>query len=245
MKTVPAKAGTVVSGAWKYRPFRVFSRESSHTMNADQLKQQAALAALTHVEEDSVLGIGTGSTVDLFIDALAAQKLRIRGAVSSSERSTTRLKRQRHRCARPQYRRFAGSLHRWRRRVGSSPAPDQGRWGCVDPREDRCRRIAALHLHRRRVEAGRRARQVSIAGRGDSDGALVCRPTIGCFRGQPVYREGFVTDNGNQILDVHGLSIVDPVKMESELNQLVGVVTVGLFARRACGSGDSRLAFGR
>jgi ribose 5-phosphate isomerase A len=51
--------------------------------------------------------------------------------------------------------------------------------------------------------------------------------------GQPVYREGFVTDNGNQILDVHGLSIVDPVTMESELNQLVGVVTVGLFARRA------------
>lgn len=50
--------------------------------------------------------------------------------------------------------------------------------------------------------------------------------------GQPVYREGFVTDNGNQILDVHGLSIVDPVTMESELNQLAGVVTVGLFARR-------------
>jgi ribose 5-phosphate isomerase A len=61
-------------------------------MNADQLKQQAALAALAHVEEGSVLGVGTGSTVDHFIDAMAAQKLRIRGAVSSSERSTKRLR---------------------------------------------------------------------------------------------------------------------------------------------------------
>src|SRR3990170_8721283 len=95
IETVPAKAGTVVSGAWKTSVKQVFRSIEPHrvpTMNADQLKQQAALAALTHVVEDAVLGIGTGSTVDHFIDAMAAQKLRIRGAVSSSERSTARLR---------------------------------------------------------------------------------------------------------------------------------------------------------
>ena len=91
MKTVPAKAGTVVFGP---RKIGICARSSLRDllMNADQKKQLAAEAALKYVEEDTVIGVGTGSTVNLFIDALAARKLRIRGAVSSSEASTARLK---------------------------------------------------------------------------------------------------------------------------------------------------------
>src|SRR5688500_6305047 len=91
MKTVPAKAGTVVFGAGKTGISRAL-RSGIRLMNAEQKKQQAAIAALVHVEENTVIGVGTGSTVNHFIDALAAQKLRIRGAVSSSERSTARLR---------------------------------------------------------------------------------------------------------------------------------------------------------
>jgi len=201
-------------------------------MNADQLKQQAALAALAHVEEDSVLGIGTGSTVDLFIDALAAQKLRIRGAVSSSERSTTRLRRH------------------------GIDVLDLNTTGELDlyidgaDESDRHRRLikgGGGALTREKIVAAASRRFICIADESKLVSVLgkfplpvevipmarsyVARHLV-ALGGQPVYREGFVTDNGNQILDVHGLSIVDPVTMESELNQLAGVVTVGLFARR-------------
>jgi ribose 5-phosphate isomerase A len=201
-------------------------------MNADQLKQQAALAALTHVIEDSVLGIGTGSTVDLFIDALAAQKLRIRGAVSSSERSTTRLRRH------------------------GIDVLDLNTTGELDlyidgaDESDRHRRLikgGGGALTREKIVAAASRRFICIADESKLVDVLgkfplpievipmarsyVARQLV-AFGGQPVYREGVVTDNGNQILDVHGLSIVDPVKLESEINQLTGVVTVGLFARR-------------
>ena len=232
MKTVPAKAGTVVSGPWKNRLFRI-PRLRAATMNADQLKQQAALAALAHVEEDTILGIGTGSTVDHFIDALAAQKLRIRGAVSSSERSTTRLKRH------------------------GIDVLDLNTTGELDlyidgaDESDRHRRLikgGGGALTREKIVAAASRRFICIADESKLVDVLgkfplpvevipmarsyVARQLV-ALGGQPVYREGFVTDNGNQILDVHGLSIVDPVTTESELNQLVGVVTVGLFARRA------------
>jgi ribose 5-phosphate isomerase A len=201
-------------------------------MNADQLKQQAALAALAHVAEDSVLGIGTGSTVDRFIDAMAAQKLRIRGAVSSSERSTTRL------------------------RKAGFEVLDLNATGELDlyidgaDESDRHRRLikgGGGALTREKIVAAASRRFICIADESKLVAVLgkfplpvevipmarsyVARQLV-ALGGQPVYREGFVTDNGNQVLDVHGLAIVDPVTMEATINQIVGVVTVGLFARR-------------
>jgi ribose 5-phosphate isomerase A len=201
-------------------------------MNADQLKQQAARAALAHVVEDTVLGIGTGSTVDHFIDAMAAQKLRIRGAVSSSERSTARL------------------------RAAGFEVLDLNTTGELDlyidgaDESDRHRRLikgGGGALTREKIVAAASRRFICIADESKLVAVLgkfplpveviamarsyVARQLV-ALGGQPVYREGVVTDNGNQILDVHGLAIADPVAMETTINQLAGVVTVGLFAHR-------------
>ena len=201
-------------------------------MNADQLKQQAARAALAHVVEDPVLGIGTGSTVDHFIDAMAAQKLRIRGAVSSSERSTARL------------------------RAAGYEVLDLNTTGELDlyidgaDESDRHRRLikgGGGALTREKIVAAASRRFICIADESKLVAVLgkfplpveviamarsyVARQLV-ALGGQPVYREGVVTDNGNQILDVHGLAIADPVAMETTINQLAGVVTVGLFAHR-------------
>jgi ribose 5-phosphate isomerase A len=201
-------------------------------MNADQLKQQAALAALAHVEEGSILGVGTGSTVDHFIDAMAAQKLRIRGAVSSSERSTKRLL------------------------AAGFDVLDLNTTGDLDlyidgaDESDRHRRLikgGGGALTREKIVAAASRRFICIADESKLVEVLgkfplpievipmarsyVARQLV-ALGGQPVYREGFVTDNGNQIVDVHGLAIVDPVSMETTINGITGVVTVGLFARR-------------
>ena len=201
-------------------------------MNADQLKQQAALAALAHVEEGSILGVGTGSTVDHFIDAMAAQKLRIRGAVSSSERSTKRLL------------------------AAGYDVLDLNTTGDLDlyidgaDESDRHRRLikgGGGALTREKIVAAASRRFICIADESKLVDVLgkfplpievipmarsyVARQLV-ALGGQPVYREAFVTDNGNQILDVHGLSIVDPVSLETTINGITGVVTVGLFARR-------------
>jgi ribose 5-phosphate isomerase A len=201
-------------------------------MNADQLKQQAALAALTHVEEGSILGVGTGSTVDHFIAAMAAQKLRIRGAVSSSERSTKLL------------------------RAAGYDVLDLNTTGDLDlyidgaDESDRHRRLikgGGGALTREKIIAAASRRFICIADESKLVEVLgkfplpievipmarsyVARQLV-ALGGQPVYREGFVTDNGNQILDVHGLAIVDPLSMETTINGIAGVVTVGLFAHR-------------
>lgn len=201
-------------------------------MNADQLKQQAALAALAHVEEGSILGVGTGSTVDHFIDAMAAQKLRIRGAVSSSERSTKRL------------------------RAAGYDVLDLNSTGDLDlyvdgaDESDRHRRLikgGGGALTREKIVAAASRRFICIADESKLVDVLgkfplpievipmarsyVARQLV-ALGGQPVYREGVVTDNGNQILDVHGLAIVDPVSLETTINGIAGVVTVGLFAHR-------------
>ncbi|MET0535181.1 MAG: ribose-5-phosphate isomerase RpiA [Steroidobacter sp.] len=201
-------------------------------MTADQLKQRAALAALAHVEEGSILGVGTGSTVDCFIDAMAAQKVRIRGAVSSSERSTKRL------------------------RAAGYDVLDLNTTGDLDlyidgaDESDRHRRLikgGGGALTREKIVAAASRRFICIADESKLVEVLgkfplpvevipmarsyVARQLV-ALGGQPVYRDGFVSDNGNQILDVHGLSIVDPVSLETTINGIAGVVTVGLFARR-------------
>ena len=201
-------------------------------MSADRKKQTAAEAALAYVEEDTVIGIGTGSTVNHFIDALAARKLRIRGAVSSSEASTTRL--QRHGIEVLDLN-AAGDLDLY-----------------VDGADESDRQLHLIKgggaaLTREKIVAAASRRFICIA----DDSKLV--EVLGNFPlpvevipmarsyvarqlqklgGVPVWRENVITDNGNQIIDVHHLRIVDPVAMEDAINAIAGVVTVGLFARR-------------
>jgi ribose 5-phosphate isomerase A len=201
-------------------------------MSAESKKQSAAQAALAHVPDNEVLGVGTGSTVNFFIDALAARKVRIKGAVSSSESSTARLK---HHGIEVLDLNAVGDLD-----VYVDGADE------ADPQLHLIKGGGAA-LTREKIIAAVARRFVCIV----DDSKLV--PVLGRFPlpvevipmarsyvarelvrlgGHPVYREGVVTDSGNQILDVHGLKIADPVALEQTINQLVGVVTVGLFARR-------------
>lgn len=201
-------------------------------MNADQKKQLAAEAALPFLIEDQFVGIGTGSTVNHFIDAMAARKLRIKGAVSSSESSTARLRKHGYEVVELN---ATGDLDLY---VDGADESDS---------HLRLIKGGGAALTREKIIAAAARRFVCIA----DDSKLV--KVLGGFPlpvevipmarsyvsrelvrlgGHPVYREGVVTDNGNQIVDVHGLHIVDPVSLEQEINQIVGVVTVGLFAKR-------------
>ncbi len=201
-------------------------------MSADRNKQAAAAAALAYVEEDTVIGIGTGSTVNHFIDALAARKLRIRAAVSSSEASTERLRRHGIEVLDLN---AAGDLDLY---VDGADESD---------RQLRLIKGGGAALTREKIVAAASRRFICIA----DDSKLV--DVLGKFPlpvevipmarsyvarqlqklgGVPVWRENVITDNGNQIVDVHHLRIVDPVTLEDAINAIAGVVTVGLFARR-------------
>jgi ribose 5-phosphate isomerase A len=200
--------------------------------DADQKKKRAAEAALAYVEENTVIGVGTGSTVNHFIDALAARNLRIRGAVSSSEGSTARLKK--HRIE-------VFDLNA----VGDLDMYVDG----ADESDPHLRLIkgGGAALTREKIVAAASRRFVCIA----DDSKLV--DVLGRFPlpvevipmarsyvarqllklgGHPVWRENVVTDNGNQIIDLHNLRITDPVALEAAVNQIAGVVAVGLFAYR-------------
>ena len=201
-------------------------------MSADSKKRSAAQAALAFIPDNEVIGVGTGSTVNFFIDALAARRTPIRGAVSSSESSTARLK---------QHGIEVLDLNA----VGDFDVYVDG----ADEADPQLHLIkgGGAALTREKIVAAVARRFVCIV----DDSKLV--PVLGRFPlpvevipmarsyvarelvrlgGHPVYREGVVTDNGNQIVDVHGLKIADPVGLEEKINQIVGVVTVGLFARR-------------
>ncbi|MBT5032755.1 MAG: ribose-5-phosphate isomerase RpiA [Proteobacteria bacterium] len=201
-------------------------------MSANQQKLNAARAAMEHIEYDWVVGVGTGSTANHFIDVLAESKDRIDGAVASSEASAQRLG------------------EHGIRVLGLDQTGDLPVY--VDGADE-----ATKHLHlikgggaaltREKIVAAASEKFICIA---DSSKLV---PVLGkfplpievipmarsyvarqiCkFGGRPVYREGCITDNGNEILDVHGLDISNPVEMETRLNQLVGIVTNGLFANR-------------
>jgi ribose 5-phosphate isomerase A len=201
-------------------------------MTQDQLKALVGRAALAHVQPGKVVGVGTGSTVNHFIAALASRRSRIAGAVSSSEASAARL-----------------------REAGIAVTDLNGTDGCdvyVDGADEVTESLAMIKggggaLTREKIVAQASRRFVCIA-----DGSKLV-PVLGKFPlpvevipmarslvarelvklgGRPVLREAFVTDNGNLILDVHGLTILDPASLESAINQLPGVVTNGLFARR-------------
>ena len=201
-------------------------------MDQEALKKLCAEAALAFVEDDMMVGVGTGSTVNHFIAALAGRRSRIAGAVSSSEASAKRL-----------------------REAGIPVLDLNGTGGCdvyVDGADEVTEHLAMIKggggaLTREKIvaQASRKfvciadaSKLVAVLGRFPLPvevipmaRSLVAREIVR-LGGRPVLREGAVTDNGNAILDVHGLSIVDPVALESALNQLPGVVTNGLFARR-------------
>ncbi len=201
-------------------------------MSQDDLKKLAAKAALEYVEEGSIIGVGTGSTVNHFIDQLAEMKQLIDGAVSSSEVSTERMKM------------HGIQIHD----LNASGPLDL----YVDGADEATRFLHLIKggggaLTREKIVAAASKKFVCIA----DDSKLVDR--LGTFPlpmevipmarsyvarelvklgGTPIWREGFTTDNGNLILDIHDLDIMNPVETERELNNIVGVVTVGLFAIR-------------
>ena len=198
-----------------------------------ELKKLAAEKALDYLEDGMVVGVGTGSTVAYFIDALAGWKDRIAGAVSSSEQSTARLK-----------------AHGIEVIDLNAAGPLALYVDGADECDGHKRLIkgggAALTREKIIAEASERfvciidpSKQVEVLGRFPLPvevlpmaRSLVAREIQRLSGGQPVWRDGVVTDNGNVILDVHHLSITDPVGLERELNQIPGVVSVGLFARR-------------
>ncbi|WP_374249060.1 ribose-5-phosphate isomerase RpiA [Thermomonas sp.] len=197
------------------------------------MKKLAAEKAIDYLEDGMIVGVGTGSTVAYFIDALAAWKDRIQGAVSSSEQSTARLK-------------SHGIEVIDLNAAGTLSLYVDGADEC-DPRKHLIKGGgAALTREKIIAEASERficiidpSKQVDVLGKFPLPvevipmaRSLVAREILRMTGGQPVWRDGVTTDNGNIILDVHNLAIVDPVAMERELNQIPGVVAVGLFARR-------------
>ena len=201
-------------------------------MDQNTLKQMAAEAAIAYVPDDSVVGVGTGSTVNHFIAALGRIKGRLQGAVASSEASAKLL------------------------REAGIRVQDLNSSGDLDIYVDGADEVTE-HLHmikggggaltREKIVAAASRKFICIADASKLVGVLGAYPlpvdVIPMARsyvarqlvklgGQPVLREGFTTDNGNVILDVHGLTILDPIELEAAINQIPGVVTNGLFARR-------------
>jgi ribose 5-phosphate isomerase A len=200
----------------------------------DALKKQAAIAALNYVEPYTILGVGTGSTVNHFIDALPSIKSKLEGVVSSSTQTTERLKAlgipvfdlnsvdnlplyvdgtdkiNNH----LQMIKGGGGAHT-REKIIATIAKnfvciaDESKWTDLLSTDETPLPIEVIPMARSYV-----ARQIVKLG------------------GVPIYREGFVTDNNNSILDVYHLSLVDPLKLETTLNNITGVVDNGLFAHR-------------
>ena len=202
------------------------------TLAIDAQKRSAALAALELVGQGDTIGVGTGSTVNFFIEALAAHRGRVSRAVSSSEGSSARL-------------RDAGitvldlndvsELHLY---IDGADEANHARQlikggGAALTREKivaaAARRFVCIVDESKLVTTlGRFPLPVEVIPMARN---LVARE-LAARGGRPVWREGCTTDNGNQILDVHGLTITDPLGLERDLNQIAGVVTVGLFAAR-------------
>jgi len=200
--------------------------------NREDQKRVAAERAIGYVEEGSVLGVGTGSTVAYFIDALGARRGLIEAAVSSSEQSTVRLKQHGIRVV---------DLNS----IGTLALYVDGADEC-DPRKHLIKGGGGALTREKIIAAASKTFvcMIDAAKRVDALGKFplpievipmarghVARE-IARRGGNPVWRDGFVTDNGNIILDVHGWRIDDPVALEADLNQIAGVVCVGLFAKR-------------
>jgi ribose 5-phosphate isomerase A len=202
-------------------------------MDTNLQKKAAAEAALAYVSDDMMVGVGTGSTVNFFIDALGSKRARIKGAVASSEASAKRLREQ---------------------RIPVVELNDTD--GCdvyVDGADEITEHLAMVKggggaLTREKIVAAASRRFVCIADASKLVGVLgkfplpvevipmarsfVARQLVKLSGGMPELRAGVTTDNGNLILDVRGLSIVKPMELEAEIDLIAGVVENGLFARR-------------
>ena len=201
-------------------------------MSQDDLKRAVAQAAIEYVPFDSIVGVGTGSTANFFIDELAKIKSRIDGAVASSQASADRLK------------------SRGIRVVDLNSVNELPVY--VDGADEITEHLAMIKggggaLTREKIVAAVAQKFVCIADESKLVGVLgtfplpvevipMARSHVGRelvrLGGQPALRQGFTTDNGNLILDVYGLSMLKPLELEAELNNITGVVTNGLFARR-------------
>lgn len=201
-------------------------------MTTNELKQKAALAALEYVREQEVIGVGTGSTVNFFIDALSAIRADLRGAVSSSEASSRRL-------------REIGIPVLDLNEVNGVPVYVDGADEANNLRE--LIKGGGGALTREKIIAAASEKFVCIVDQSKMVTALGAFPLpievipmarsyvareIVRLGGRPGLREGFISDNGNQILDVRGLDCSRPVALEQRINNIAGVVTVGLFAQR-------------
>ena len=202
-------------------------------MTQDEMKNAAAIKALEFIENDTIVGVGTGSTVNFFIDGLATMKNKIAGAVSSSQESTKRLE--------------AHGIEVFD--LNSVDVLDV----YVDGADEITTHMAMIKgggaaLTREKIVAAVAKKFICIADDSKQVKVLgnfplpvevipmarsyVAREMVK-LGGDPVYRQGVVTDNGNVIIDVHNLVILDPKALESQINAIVGVVTNGLFALRS------------
>jgi len=201
-------------------------------LSQDDLKRAVACAALEFVPAGAVIGVGTGSTVDCFIDALAEADIRLAGAVSSSERSAARL-------------RALGvplvdcndveSLSVY---IDGADEIDPGFCMIKGGGAALTREKIVAAISERFVCIADASKRVPVLGRFPLPVEVIpmarrqVMRELATLGGEPVWREGVITDNGNIIVDVRGLSITDPRATETRINQIVGVVTNGLFAAR-------------
>jgi len=201
-------------------------------MSKDEEKRLAGRAAMRYVEDGMIVGVGTGSTVAHFIDALAERKHAIEGAVSSSEQSTQRLV---ERGVRVLDLNDVADIPLY---VDGADECDPGKHLIKGGGGALTREKIIAAVSRKFVciiDAGKR---VDVLGKFPLPVEVIPMARSYVAReivrrgGQPVWRESVVTDNGNWILDVHDWQITDPVAMERDLNQIPGIVTVGLFAQR-------------
>ena len=212
-------------------------------MNQNEMKQLAAREAVKYVKDDAVLGVGTGSTVNFFIDQLAAVRDRIRGAVSSSEASTRRLKE----LGRPVF--DLNDITGFDIYVDGTDE--------INPDKEMIKGGGAA-LTREKIVAAVASTFICIVDETKTVDVLGRFPLpvevipmarehvarqLAALGGRPVWRQDVVTDNGNHIIDVHDLKITRPLELEEQISMIAGVVTVGIFARRKAdvlivGAGD-------
>jgi ribose 5-phosphate isomerase A len=201
-------------------------------VNQDANKRRAAEAALDHIEDGSVIGVGTGSTVALFVEALARVRRRIEGAVASSQATEALLREHRIPVADlnsagdlPLYIDGADEATRYLHLIkGGGGALTREKIIAAASRVFVC-----IIDHSKLVDVlGRFPLPVEVIPMARS---FVARWLVK-LGGQPQWRQGFVTDNGNVILDVHHMKIPDPARLEAEIDQIPGVVCNGVFARR-------------
>src|SRR5450432_1388114 len=201
-------------------------------LQQDQLKQQVARVAIKYVVDDAYVGVGTGSTANFFIDELATIKGRIKGAVASSKRTADRLSSHNIPVVELSFVDFLPVYIDGADEVTAHGAMIKGGGGALT----REKIVAAVA--RKFVCIVDQSKLVGVLGKFPLPvevipmaRSYVARQIV-ALGGQPRLRENFVTDNGNIILDVEDLEILDPARLEEQINHIVGVVTNGLFARR-------------